>query len=78
MQLFDVEDQPAEEGFRRPYKLASTPFKMSMVRAMQLSEAQKDALLNAKRSMTVEYDAIISARMRSTAELKRVIASSAF
>ncbi len=45
---------------------------MSMVHAMELSEAQKESFLEAKRSMTREYEAIISTRMRCTAELKKV------
>lgn len=72
MQFFDLRDLPMEAGLKRNSKSVPIPFKMSMVRAMQLSEAQKEALLDAKRAMTLEYEAIISERKRSTAELKKV------
>jgi len=71
MQFFDLRDLPMEAGLKRNSKSVPIPFKMSMVRAMQLSEAQKEALLDAKRAMTLEYEAIISERKRSTAELKK-------
>jgi hypothetical protein len=77
METFDIRDLPAEKlvkpgVFKQHTKNFPLPFKMSMVSIMGLSEAQKEDLLAAKRSMTIEFEAIISERKRSTAELKKV------
>lgn len=76
METFDIRDLPAEKlvkpgVFKQHTKNFPLPFKMSMVSIMGLSEAQKEDLLAAKRSMTIEFEAIISERKRSTAELKK-------